>query len=148
MKTLEVLERVLKGMRLKLNTQRHYRDALDSLSRFSEDWPGSGVVINEWLASLEGYADTTVKMWFDFVNAAGKYMQKAGKVNNPCAEVERPKISKKMRRYFTIDGLVAIIKACVNETEILSPAVVGVNRSAVLCSVCSCLLLKVRWWYN
>jgi len=77
------------------------------------------VIINEWLASLKGYADTTIKMWFDFVNAAGKYMQKAYKVANPCAEAERPRVSKKKRRYFTIDELVAIIKACVNEFELL-----------------------------
>jgi integrase len=119
MKTLEVLGKVLKGKRLKASTQRHYHEALGSLARYSEDWPVSGVVINEWLASLEGYADTTIKMWFDFVNAAGKYMQRAYKANNPCAEAERPKVSKKKRRYFTIDELVAIIKACVNEFELL-----------------------------
>ena len=61
MKTLEVLEKVLKGKRLKPNTQRHYRDALGSLARYSEDWPVGGVIINEWLASLEGYTDTTIK---------------------------------------------------------------------------------------
>jgi len=119
MKTLEILKKVLKGKRLKPNTQRHYRDALGSLARYSGDWPVSGVIINEWLASLGRYADTTVKMWFDFVNAAGKYMQKAYKVANPCAEAERPKVSKKKRRYFTIDELVAIIKACMNEFELL-----------------------------
>jgi len=62
MKTLEALEKVLKGKRLKPNTQRHYRDALGSLARYSEDWPVNGMIINEWLASLEGYADTTLKM--------------------------------------------------------------------------------------
>jgi len=119
MKTLEVLEKVLKGKRVKPNTQRHYREALGSLAQYSEEWPVSGVVINEWLASLQGYADTTIKMWFDFVNAAGKYMQKAYRVANPCAEAERPKVSKKKRRYFSIDELVAIIKACMNEFELL-----------------------------
>ena len=119
MKTLEVLEKVLKGKRLKPNTQRHYREALGSLARYSEDWPVSGVIINEWLASLEGYADSTVKMWFDCVNAAGKYMKKAYKVDNPCAEAERPKVSKKRRRYFNADEMVAIVRACVNEFELL-----------------------------
>ena len=117
MKTLEVLEKVLRGKRLKPNTQRHYRDALGSLSRYSEDWPVSGVIINEWLASLTGYADTSVKMWFDFVNAAGKYIKKAYKIDNPCAEAERPKISKKRRRYFTTEEMVAIIRACANDFE-------------------------------
>ena len=118
-KTLEVLEKVLKGKRLKPNTQRHYREVLGSLGRYSEDWPVSGVIINEWLASLEGYADTTIKMWFDFVNAAGKYIQKAYKVDNPCNEAERPKVSKKRRRYFSADEMVDIVRACVNEFELL-----------------------------
>jgi integrase len=118
-KTLEVLERVLKGKRLKPNSQRHYREALGSLARYSEDWPVSGVIINEWLASLEGYADSTIKMWFDCVNAAGKYMKKAYKVDNPCGEAERPKVSKKRRRYFSADEMVAIVRACVNEFELM-----------------------------
>ena len=52
MKTLEVLEKVLKGKRLRPSTQRLYRDALGSLARYSKDWPDSEVTINEWLASL------------------------------------------------------------------------------------------------
>jgi hypothetical protein len=52
MKTLEVLKKVMKGKRLKPSPQRHYRDALGSLARYSEDWPVNGVIINEWLASL------------------------------------------------------------------------------------------------
>jgi integrase/recombinase XerD len=117
-KTLEVLAKVLKGKRLKPNSQRHYREALGSLAKFSEDWPVSGAVINEWLASLQGFADSTVKMWFDVVNAAGKYMQKAYKVANPCAEAERPKVAKKRRRYFTPDEVVSIIQACKNNFEL------------------------------
>jgi len=76
-KTLGVLDKVLRGKRIKAETARHYRDALGSLARYSEDWPVSGVVINEWLGSLTGYADMTVRNWFNFVNSAGKYMKKA-----------------------------------------------------------------------
>lgn len=119
MRTLEVLEKVLKGKRIKDNTKRHYRDALGSLAKYSEDWPVSGVVVNEWLASLEGYSDSTIKMWFDFVNAAGKYVKKAYKIDNCCDEAERPKVVKKKRRYFTPDEMMLIIKACVNEFEFL-----------------------------
>ncbi len=112
MKTLEVLEKVLRGKRVKPNTERHYRDALGSLARYDEDWPVGGVVINEWLGSLEGYADATVRNWFNFVNSAGKYMKKAYKVDNPCESADRPKVSKKRRRYFTAVEVVRIIKAC------------------------------------
>ena len=112
MKTLEVLEKVLKGKRIKFDTQRHYRDALGSLARHSEEWPVSSVVINEWVGSLKGYSDMTVRNWFNFVNSAGKYMKKAYKLDNPCEDADRPKVSKKRRRYFTAFELVKIIKAC------------------------------------
>ena len=112
MKTIEVLEKVLKGKRIKAATQRHYRDALGSLARYSEDWSVSGVVVDEWLASLVGFSDATVKMWFDFVNAAGKYVEKAYGIKNPCDKATRPKVARKRRRYFSAYELVRIIKAC------------------------------------
>ena len=117
MKTLEVLDKVLKGKRLKPVTQRHYREALGSLSRYEAEWPVSGIVINEWIASLDGFADSTVKMWFDFVNSAGKYIKMAFKVENPCESAERPKVAKKRRRYFSAEELMWIIKACVEVSE-------------------------------
>jgi len=118
-KTLEVLEKVLSGKRVKPDTIRHYRDALGSLAKYSEDWPVSGVVINEWLGTLEGYSDMTVRNWFNFVNSAGKYMKKAYKVDNPCESADRPKVSKKRRRYFTAVEVVRIIKACRFEQDLV-----------------------------
>jgi len=120
MKTLEVLEKVLKGKRISKDTERHYRDALGSLAKYSEEFPVSGVVVNEWLGSLEGYADATVRNWFNFVNSAGKYIEKISGVNrrgvakvvNPCRNADRPKVEKKRRRYFTAGEVVRIIKAC------------------------------------
>ncbi len=111
-KTTEVLEKVLKGKRLKPDTVRHYRDALGSLAGHSPEFPASGLVINEWLASLTGYSDMTVRNWFNFVNSAGKYMKKAYELVNPCETADRPKVSKKRRRYFTAYELVKIIRAC------------------------------------
>lgn len=120
MKTLEVLEKVLRGKRIKVDTERHYRDALRSLACYSEEFPESGVIINEWLSSLTGYADTTIRNWFNFVNSAGKYMEKiSGKrsngvsvMPNPCENADRPRVEKKRRRYFTVGEMVRIIKAC------------------------------------
>lgn len=119
MKTLVVLEKVLKGKRLRLTTQRHYIDALGSLARYSEEFPKSGAVINEWLGTLSEFADTTVKMWFSVVNSAGRYVKRAYKVVNPCEGAERPRVAKKRRRYFSPEELVAIIRACMNEFELL-----------------------------
>ena len=119
-KTMEVSEKVLKGKRISKETGRHYRDALGSLAKFSDEFPESGVVINEWLGGLTGYADTTVRNWYNFVNSAGKYMEKiSGKrsngvavMPNPCESADRPRVEKKRRRYFTAGEVVRIIKAC------------------------------------
>ena len=127
METREVLDKVLRGKRLRPATRRHYCEALGSLASYSGEWPDSSVVINEWLASLSRYSDATVKMWFEQVNAGGKYVQKimgkngngTYKVPNPCEDAERPKVSKKRRRYFSPEEIVSVIKACINEYELL-----------------------------
>ena len=119
MKTLEVLEMVLKGKRLRPKTQKNYRMAFGSLAKFSEEFPVDGVVINEWTASLSGLGDGSVRCWFAFVNAGGKYMKKVHKIVNPCEDAERPRVQKKRRRYFSPGELVAIIRACENEFELL-----------------------------
>ena len=75
-------------------------------------------MINEWLGSLEGYGDATVRNWFNFVNSAGKYMKKAYKADNPCESADRPKVSKKRRRYFTAVEVARIIKACRFEQDL------------------------------
>lgn len=67
--------------------------------------------------SLDGYADTTLKMWFEVVSAAGRYVKKAYKLNNPCEEAEKPKVLKRKRRYFSADEMGAIVKACKNDFE-------------------------------
>ena len=119
-KTLEVLEKVLKGKRVSEATKRHYADALGSLAKCSDEFPKSGVVFNEWLGGLTGYADLTVRNWFNYVNSAGKYMEKImGKrsngvavMPNPCGSADRPRVEKERRRYFTAGEVVRIIKAC------------------------------------
>jgi integrase len=116
-KTLEVLDKVLKGKRIKPSTKRHYMEILGALAKYSEEWPKSGVVINEWLVSLDKYADTTVKMWFNYVNAAGKYIKKTCRIKNPCETADRPKVSKKRRRYFNSEEIMRIIEACKYEQD-------------------------------
>jgi len=117
-KTLEVLERVTRGKRVKEITKRHYREALNNLAEFEPEWDDiTAGVINEWLAQLDGYADTTVKMWFNFVNATGKYMERLYDKPNPCNKADRPKVAKKRRRYFTEDEMVRVIQACITDYE-------------------------------
>lgn len=125
MKTLDVLDKVLKGKRVSDETRRHYRVALNSLAKYSEDFPKSGEVVDEWVATLDNYADITVRIMWQFVNSAGAYVEKiSGKyanglprVPNPCREATKPKVAKKRRRYFTASELVRIIQACRYEQD-------------------------------
>jgi len=112
MKTMDVLEKVLRGKRVRPATVRHYREVFTSLANYEPEFPVSGVMINEWLATLDGYADMTVRNMFAYLNSAGKYMKKAYGLVNPCETADRPKVAKKRRRYFTAGELVRVIKAC------------------------------------
>lgn len=120
MNTLDVLEKVLAGKRIRPNTQRQYVDLLNSLARFSPEWPDNPAVINEWIASLSDRADTSVRMWFDYGKAAGHYMQRISGRNehgqylfyNPFVDAETPRVEKKKRRYFTADEVMRVIASC------------------------------------
>jgi hypothetical protein len=46
-------------------------------------------------------------------------MKKVLKMKNPCEDAERPKVSKKRRRYYSGQELVSIIRACKDNTELL-----------------------------
>jgi len=114
-----VLDLVLKGKRLKPSSKSNYSYAFRSLAWVSEDWPESSAVINEWVASLNWLSDSTVRSWFTLVKAGGKYAKKVLNINNPCEDAERPKVSKKRRRYYSVQELVAIVKACKDQYELL-----------------------------
>jgi site-specific recombinase XerD len=82
------------------------------MARFSEEWPISGVMINEYLASLGSYADTTVRQHFKVGKMVATYMRKAYKVENPYLEAETPKVAKKKRRYFSVAEMIQVLGAC------------------------------------
>jgi len=118
-KTLEVLDKVLKGRRLSKRSQSNYRLVFRSLSEYTEDWPVSVGVAQEWLTSLDGFADRTVELWYSIARSAGRYMDKVWKVDNPFEQVERPSVRKKKRRYLTADEMARVIRACKNPGEAL-----------------------------
>lgn len=125
MKTLEVLDKVLKGKRVSNKTKKNYLYALTSLAKYSEDWPSDPVVINEWLNQLDGYASSSVHTWFRYVRSAGRYMEKivgknqygAYNMPNPTNDAERPIVEHTELSYRTPDEMVDCLKACCNRYE-------------------------------
>ena len=109
MKTLEVLERVLKGKRMSENTKNNFRYSLKALAGYSEDWPESRTVINEWLAGIKGKADETVRTMYKVGRSAGEYMRINYELKNPFEGVEVPAVKKKRRRYYNGEEFMRLV---------------------------------------
>lgn len=112
MKTIEVMEKYLRGKRLKVKTVSRVRNVLESMAEYSEDWPISGVLVNEYLASLTKYADTTVRLHFKIGKMVARYMKRAYKIENVFEDADVPKVAKKKRRYYKVDELIRILASC------------------------------------
>jgi integrase len=117
-RTLDVLKKVVAGKRMSLASKANYEAVFVSLNKKYEDFPTKSVEVNEWLVSLEGYADTTVRLWFSLLREACKYMEDNYELPNPCKILKVPKVRKHKRRYFSVDEIGKILQACRNEEEI------------------------------
>lgn len=116
MRTMEVFERVLRGRRLSKRSRENYKLVFESLAKFSEEWPESVGVAQEWIGSLV-FADSTVMLWFSLARSAGRYMQKVWKLENPFESVEKPSVLKKKRRYLKAEEVLRVVQACGSEYE-------------------------------
>lgn len=111
MKTLEVMEKVLRGKRMSYQTKKKMELTMRRFAEYSPEFPENGTVINEWLAGLE-IADITAENYYRILRMAGEYMRKAYDLKNPTDTAERPRKTKSKRRYFTPDEELRIIAAC------------------------------------
>lgn len=117
MKTLEVLERVLAGKRMSESSRQSYEAVFRSVAKMYDEFPSRSAEVNEWLVSLDGYSDQTVRLWFTILRNACKYMEANFEMKNPCKAVDTPKVKKRKRRYFGVDEIVRIIRACRGEVD-------------------------------
>ncbi|MFC1990359.1 hypothetical protein ACFLVW_07425, partial [Chloroflexota bacterium] len=117
MKTLEVLDKLLKGKDISSKTKRNYEDALKSLAKFSEEYPVNAGNINEWIASLTHLRDTTKRLYWRLAKSASSYMLQLYDTPSPFAKATRPNVQKRPRRYFNSTELLAIITACKDDYE-------------------------------
>ena len=117
MKTLDVLKHVLAGKRMSESSRVSYEAVFRSLNKIYDEFPIRSAEVNEWLVSLGGYSDQTVRLWFSILKNACKYMEANFEMINPCKAVDAPKVKKRKRRYFKADEIVRIIRACRGEVE-------------------------------
>jgi len=116
-KTIEVLAKVLAGKRMSKGSRGNYEAVFRSVAQMYDEFPTKAVEVNEWLVSLEGYADYTIRMWFSVFRSGCEYMEVNYGLVNACKGIKSPKVRKLRRRYHKAEDLVRIIQACRGELE-------------------------------
>jgi len=111
-KTVEVLKRVLAGKRMSESSRASYEAVFKSLAKMYDEFPSKSAEVNEWLVSLEGYSDYTIRLWFTILRSACKYMEANFELINPCKAIDTPRVKKRKRRYFGAEDIVRIVRAC------------------------------------
>jgi integrase len=111
MKTLEVLEKYLRGKRLAENTKRITRRAMTLLAEYSEEYPEKAVVINEFINGLKT-GDTTAKLYFTRLNVVGEYMRKFYGITNPVEMAEMPDVKGRKKITRTPDEIRRMLASC------------------------------------
>jgi len=119
MKTLEVLDKVLRGRRLSESSRENYEAVFKNMAEYTDEFPSNLGMAQEWIASLDGYADTTVALWCSIAKSAGRYIKNVWNLDNPFEYVERPRVSKKKRRYWSVKELLEILRSCLSDEELL-----------------------------
>jgi len=117
MRTVDVLKKVLAGKRMSEASRDNYEGVFRSLGKMYDEFPSEHVEINEWLVSLGGYADTTVRLWFVLLRVACRYMEDNFDLPNPCKGLQTPRVRKKRRRYFRPVEIARILRACRGDYE-------------------------------
>jgi integrase len=118
MKTMEVLEKVLKGKKLGRKSRANYRIVFRRLNEFTVDWPDKPYVFSEWFASLK-LKDTSILLYYKIIKACCNYLEENLDVPNVLKKSHAPKVVKEKRRYFKREELMRIIGACKDEKETL-----------------------------
>jgi len=117
MKTMEVLKKVLAGKRMSRSSQMTCEAVMASVASKYEEFPTKAVEVNEWMVSLSGYSEQTVRLWFTVLRNISRYMEANFDLVNPCKAVLTPKVRKRKRRYFSAVEIVKIIQACRDDFE-------------------------------
>ena len=122
MKTLEAVDKYLRGKTVSRNTELMFRRAFVLLNEFEPELPMSRMMLNEWLVWLSKryphLRDVSRATYLRFVRTVYRYLAKIYEwEKNPIDGVESIKVIPRKRRIFNPDELSKIFKACRTEYE-------------------------------
>jgi integrase/recombinase XerD len=109
----ELRKRIIKEKgRLSKKTLSHYEWLFDKLEAYTEYWLKNAREVNEFIGSLDGLGDESVLLIFKSLRAIGRYTKMTYGWLDPTERANRPKVSKKRRRYLNVVELKAVAGAC------------------------------------
>lgn len=122
----KVRDEVMAGINYRDETMLGLERSFRIFKEYSEEFPSSPGEINKflkWFADGKNKknggkrSDVTVKTIYSRLRMVWKFLEITYDLENPMTRVRAPKVSKKVRRYFSKEELISIIDSCANDWE-------------------------------
>jgi len=120
MKTSVLWQKYQNSKRLANTTFARYQIVVNRLNEISDEFPLSGIEVNEFIKYLESkyhLNDESLKTAYQVINALGNFQERYYDIKNPCKKAEKIHRKKKSRRYFTPQEIGQIIARCYTDYD-------------------------------
>ena len=120
MKTSLLWQKYHNSKRLVDTTFKRYQIVVNRLVEISDEFPLSGIEVNEFIKYLESkyhLNDESLKTSYQVINALGNFQERYYDIKNPCKKAERIHRKKKSRRYFSPQEIGQIIARCYTDYD-------------------------------
>jgi integrase/recombinase XerD len=120
MKTSVLWQKYQNSKRLANTTFARYQIVVNRLDEISDEFPLSGIEVNEFIKYLESkyhLNDESLKTAYQVINALGNFQDRYYEIKNPCKKAEKIHRKKKSRRYFSPQEIGQIIARCYTDYD-------------------------------
>jgi integrase/recombinase XerD len=120
MKTSVLWQKYQNSKRLANTTFARYQIVVNRLNEISDEFPLSGIEVNEFIKYLESkyhLNDESLKTAYQVINALGNFQERYYDIKNPCKKAEKIHRKKKSRRYFSPQEIGQIIARCYTDYD-------------------------------
>lgn len=120
MKTSVLWQKYQNSKRLANTTFARYQIVVNRLNEISDEFPLSGIEVNEFIKYLESkyhLNDESLKTAYQVINALGNFQDRYYEIKNPCKKAEKIHRKKKSRRYFSPQEIGQIIARCYTDYD-------------------------------
>jgi integrase len=117
MKTLDALDKYLRGHKISKSTEYHTKRAFQFLNEFEQELPMSRALLNEWVVWLQKthptLSDISIFDYTRYIRIVYNYLADVYEWDkNPAKGSMKVDVKHRERRYFTPDEVMTILKSC------------------------------------